>query len=352
MKNQNLQKFKNNNKTYWFTNKNDIFYFTNFISTNMDVIFVDKEVFVLTDSRYLEQAKKKLININVVEKNKENILMIFNKSVDNKIFVDGNDLTVNQFNYYKNIFKDFELIPSDFSKVRTIKSIEEIEYIKTAIKLTEEILTKVTKLIKKGITEKQISEFIKIEALKIPGVEKLAFETIVAFKESGSNPHWSSSNKKIDSSGLLTIDLGINYKGYNSDITRTFFIIKNDKELSLEEKEIFDYCEKALDESIKLIKDNVSIKELDLKAREILNEKNLEKYFIHSLGHGLGIEVHEHPNLSKYSNEKLVEGMIVTVEPGVYIPGKYGVRIEEDVLVEADGYKILTSFKRKNTIYI
>ncbi len=352
MENQNLLNFKTNGKAYWFTNPNDIFYFINFNSTNMDLIFIKEKRFILTDKRYLEQAKNEIKDVIVLEKTIENLNKIFKEISNKEIYIDGDYVTINQFNNLSKIFNDIKLIPFDFSKVRIIKNSNEVDLTLKAISYTEDILEKVTEIIKLNITEKEIADFIKTEALKINGVDKLAFETIVAFKESGANPHWSSSNRKIDSSGLLTIDLGLNYLGYNSDITRTFIIKKDNEDISEEEKLLFKYCDLALSESIKLISDGVPIKELDIKAREILSKGNYEEYFVHGLGHGLGIEVHEYPSISKYSDDTLKKGMIITIEPGIYIPNKYGIRIEEDVLVEENGYKILTNFKRKNIISI
>ncbi|NQU98325.1 aminopeptidase P family protein [Candidatus Woesearchaeota archaeon] len=218
--------------------------------------------------------------------------------------------------------------------LRKTKTKEEIEKIKKACSLTEKVLKKIIKNFYFK-TEKEVKDFIKIEAIKLDC--ELSFEPIVASGKNASTPHYSG-NQRIKK-GFLVIDMGLKYKGYCADITRTIYF-GNPRE---EELDIYNTLLKIQKKVVSYIKTGFDIKELEKTVRNEL--KKDEKYFIHNLGHGLGIEVHEQPAVNAKSKEKLEEGTVITIEPGIY--SSYGIRIEDDVLVTSKGHRLLTKFPKE-----
>lgn len=220
-------------------------------------------------------------------------------------------------------------------ELRLIKTKKEIAKIKKACFLTEKIFKKIVKNFNFK-TENQIKKFIKIEAIKL-GCE-LSFEPIVASgKNSGSKPHYSG-NSRI-TKGFLIIDMGLRYEGYCADITRTFYVGSP----SRKELEAYNDILRIQKTTVDKIKAGVKVKELELYVKKELGKN--DKHFVHSLGHGLGINVHESPDVSSKSDVILKEGMMITIEPGIY--GKYGIRIEDDVVVTAKSRRVLSKFPKK-----
>lgn len=217
--------------------------------------------------------------------------------------------------------------------LRETKTDEEIKNIRKACSITENVLSKIVKHFYFK-TEKEVKDFIKIEAIK-EGCE-LSFEPVVASGKGASTPHYSG-NKSI-TKGFMIIDMGVKYRGYCADITRTLYIGKpSNKELDLYNK-ILSIQKLA----IKMIKPNQKISEIEAFVRKKLGPD--DKYFTHSLGHGLGIDVHESPTVSIKSKKILEKGMVITIEPGLY--NQFGIRIEDDVLVTKKGYALLSKFSK------
>ncbi|MAG38489.1 hypothetical protein CMO90_00195 [Candidatus Woesearchaeota archaeon] len=219
-------------------------------------------------------------------------------------------------------------------ELRKIKTKEEVARIRKACYLTEKILKKIVKNFNFKY-EKDIKNFIKIESIK--NNCELSFEPIVASEKNARIPHYSG-NKRIKK-GFLLLDIGLKYKGYCSDISRTFYVgepTKNDVELY---KKVLSVQQ----ESIRSLKSGLKTKSLEVNARKMFEDK--EKYFIHSLGHGLGMDVHEAPSISLKSKDELKEGMVITIEPGLY--HNQGIRIEDDILITKKSHKKLSRFPRE-----
>lgn len=284
----------------------------------------------------LEKSKTKIKTMTY--KNPfEELKKIFSEKKIKTIAINESTVSVRQKKQLSKIakLKDLE---EELLNLRLTKTKEEVKKLQKACLLTEKILQKIVSNFNFK-TESEVKQFIKIEAIKHDC--ELSFEPIVASGKNASTPHYSG-NSKIGK-GFFVIDLGLRYKGYCADITRTFYVGKPSK------KEIKKYEEllRIQELAIKKVKSGVKIKELELFARQKLG--NEEKYFSHSLGHGLGIDVHEAPGVNSKSEVKLKEGMVITIELGVY--HKTGIRIEDDMLVTKQGCKVLTKFPKKLIIF-
>ncbi len=227
-------------------------------------------------------------------------------------------------------------VSKELLKLRSVKSVSEIELMKHALKITEECISRIIESLSPGIKELEIVGLIE-GMMRSLGAEGPAFSTIVASGKNSSYPHAVPTSREISKGEPVIIDVGASYGGYSSDMTRTLVI----EPISRELKQIIDAIEETINVAIDYVREGIKCKEVDAKAREVLRKYGLDKYFIHGLGHGVGIDVHELPYLSPGSNDVLKENMVVTIEPGVYINGKYGVRIENMVLVKKSGCEVL-----------
>ena len=223
-----------------------------------------------------------------------------------------------------------ELIPTQgvIEKIRMIKEKSEIKLIKKALDIANATFEEIKKEIVPGITEKEIATEIEYR-MKKKGADGIAFETVVASGKRSSLPHGTATNKKIEYGDAVVIDMGAKYQGYCSDMTRTLFIGGPSKE----QQQIYDIVEKAQKDAIDAI--DVAVK--CSKPCEIVIEEfkkyDLDKYFIHALGHGVGLDVHERPYISTKSVDEFKSGIVVAIEPGIYLPNKFGVRIEDMVVI-------------------
>ena len=222
-------------------------------------------------------------------------------------------------------------------QIRMVKDSQEIDLIREASKLTSEGMATASELIKPGTTEKQVATEIEYSMRK-NGSDGLAFETIVASGASSAFPHGSCSGRTIQEGDLVVIDLGATYKFYRSDMTRTFVAGKP----SQKQERIYKAVKAAQEEAFQVIRNGVEAKDVDATARKSIEAAGFGDFFVHNLGHGVGLDIHEAPYLSKDSKDILAEGMVVTDEPGVYQPGFGGVRIEDTILVRKNGAERLT----------
>jgi len=305
------------------------FYLTKF-NSSFGVVLVGEENFFITDGRYLEKALKDVKGFKVIEwKGWEELLRL----------LDGKSLIVVpskiKFSVYEKLTKRCSVVKEEgfLNEFRSVKDEEEVALITRAVQIAELSLKSVLHLLKPGITEREfrrelISAFFKL------GGEGEAFPTIVASGKNSSVPHHQTGEREIREGDLVIVDFGTVYGGYVSDITRTFFIGK----VSQEAVRVYEAVKEAQETGIRELSAGKSAREVELKVREKLREKGYEEFFIHSLGHGIGVEVHEPPTLSKRSEEVLRKGNVITVEPGVYIPELGGVRIEDDCLITDEGH--------------
>ncbi len=237
--------------------------------------------------------------------------------------------------------KDYFRIDEVIINMRKYKTEDEVLNLKEATRLSDIAIDIARKNMKEGITELELKSIIEYEMKKI-GAKSMSFDTIVLFGKNAANPHGESGTTKLRKGDLALFDLGVYYNGYASDETRTFKF----GDVSEEASKIYDIVLKANTSAIKACKPGVKFSELDKIARDIISDAGYGQYFTHRLGHGLGIDVHEFPDVSSKTDDVLEEGMVFTIEPGIYKPGVAGVRIEDDILVTKNGCEVLTKYEK------
>ncbi len=277
------------------------------------------------------------------EKNPYQILGEYiQKEMDEKIKVVGVDSHIKFWLYY-NVRKllpnkEFIDIGGVFLESRLKKNREEIKRIEKAVKIIEDIYKKLENILSTGMTEIEVSyEIMKIgESL---GSDHIVFAAV----QSGPNsaiPHHERSLRKIEKNDVIVIDIALSYDGYYGDLTRVFVLGKSPSDF----KEKYSIIRRAVEKAVDTVKPGYPAKNIDSVAREYLTEYGLERYFIHRTGHGLGLEVHERPYIAPQSTDVLEEGMVFTIEPGVYFTGRYGLRLETDVVVSEDDVRVLDKY--------
>jgi Xaa-Pro aminopeptidase len=229
---------------------------------------------------------------------------------------------------------------------KKVKNANELSNIRRVVEITDRVFSKVINFIRPGQKEIEVAEEINRLATKY-GSDKMAFPTIVASGVHSATPHHLTSNKKIKNNKMLLLDFGVNYKGYCSDLSRTLFIGRPDSKF----KKIYYAVLQSQKAALRQVKEGNAGKEVHNSALNVLKNAGLADKFIHAVGHGIGLKVHESPKLYPKSRTKLKAGMVITIEPGVYIKGWGGVRIEDMVLVTKNGYEVLSK-SSKNIIQI
>ncbi|MEF3280923.1 MAG: aminopeptidase P family protein [Elusimicrobiota bacterium] len=224
-----------------------------------------------------------------------------------------------------------------FKEFRMIKKLEEFENIKTSCEIAAKSFSIIKPKIKPGIKEIEVARELEYTMQKL-GASTRSFETIVGFGSNSALPHHETSERKLKKNEVVLIDFGCIYKRYCSDMTRTFFYGKATEEF----RKVYSIVEKAQKEGIKAAKEGIFSNQIDKISRDIISENGYGQYFTHGTGHGVGLEIHEEPYLNTRSSTKLREGMVVTVEPGIYLYGKFGVRIEDTIYIRKKDSQVLT----------
>lgn len=225
--------------------------------------------------------------------------------------------------------------------LRVNKAPEEITRLKHAIHLIEEVLTQGLKKVKVGVTEVELVAELEYLMKKL-GADGPSFDTMVLSGSNTALPHGVPGQRKIQEGDLLMFDMGVFANGYASDITRTFAV----GELGQQQKDIYQAVLEANIQGIQAVRPGVTLASIDQAARRVTEQAGYGEYFLHRLGHGLGIDIHEYPSVHGANLDQAQPGMVFTIEPGIYVPGVGGVRIEDDVVVTADGVEVLTSFPK------
>lgn len=329
-------------KGYVVSNPADIFHLTGFYCVDSLLLYSSDPVLV-TDSRYEVAAKSASCRTYITPSSY--VAGVVEKATEQGLDVLGfqeENLSAADYLFFVN--KGFALKQTEgiFTDIRRTKSESEISKIQRAQDITDKAFASLLEYIKPGVTEKQLKarlEFLMFDY----GADGLAFDTIVASGVNGAKPHAVPSDKKIEKGEFITFDFGARLEEYNSDMTRTVAL----GEISNEMERIYNAVLEAHEVSASILAPDVICSHADLEARKVLEKYDLEKYFTHSLGHGVGIEIHEMPRLSKKFDLPLKEGDIVTVEPGVYIEGFCGVRTENMYAINRDGHKNLTGTDKK-----
>ncbi|WP_117149450.1 M24 family metallopeptidase [Paraliobacillus zengyii] len=322
------------------TNSFNIRYMTGFTGTSGIALITESKALFITDFRYTQQAADEVPSFEIIEHKQGVIKEIANQVKTlgiKRIGFEKTDLTYEIFEEYQKEISA-ELVPTKglVEKLRLIKTDDEIAILKEAAKIADAAFEHILTVIKPGVKEIDVSNELEFFMRK-QGATSSSFDIIVASGYRSALPHGVASDKTIENGELVTLDFGALYKGYCSDITRTVAV----GEVSDELHTIYDTVLQAQLKGVEGIKAGITAKEADALTRDYITEKGYGKYFGHSTGHGLGLEVHESPGLSFRSSEILEEGMVVTVEPGIYVPNVGGCRIEDDIIVTKDGNKRL-----------
>ncbi|UOQ47474.1 Xaa-Pro peptidase family protein [Gracilibacillus caseinilyticus] len=317
-------------------------YMTGFTGTAGVALVTDNEAIFITDFRYTEQAADQVKEFTIKEHKgpiQETVAALVDSLQLKNLGFEKKDLTYALFETYQKAVAT-KLVPSDglIEKLRLIKDQDEINIIKDACKIADDAFDHILQYIKPGVKEIDIANELEFFMRK-QGATSSSFDMIVASGYRSALPHGVASSKEIKAGELVTLDFGALYKGYASDITRTVAV----GEISEELQSIYQTVLDAQLKGVAGIKAGITAKEADALTRDHIGDKGYGTYFGHSTGHGLGLDVHEMPGLSFRSDEVLQPGMIVTVEPGIYIPNVGGCRIEDDILIQEDGNERLTN---------
>ena len=322
------------------TGQNNIYYLTDFWGTNATVFITKNRRLFLTDSRYTLIAKQSVHGFDIIE-SKDPLKDIVKIIEADKLETIGFDNQVS-FAYYQGlqaIFEGFTLSPqSNFmEELRMIKDEKELATIRKACSISDRAFTDVLDFIKPGqTTELQVANFLDFR-MREYGASGVSFESIIASGYRSAMPHGVASEKVIQSGETLTMDFGCYYNHYVSDMTRTIHI----GDTTDEEREIYDIVLRSNQALIDAAKAGMTRRDYDKVARDVIVEVGYGDYFTHGIGHGIGLDIHEIPYFGN-SDETIEAGMVLTDEPGVYLADKYGVRIEDDIIITENGCELIT----------
>jgi Xaa-Pro aminopeptidase len=339
-----------NNHAALITSQVNRRYVTGFKSSYGVVVITKERNYFLTDARYYEKAAEVVskayipFKLVLVDDTKEQGLRhqleyIFLKRQIESVSVESAAMTLGGLEKYKKMFPQVEFDTSSrlsdvIMKKRAVKSTEELKKIEAAQRIAERAFAKLVSKLRAGMTEKQVAAVLNYYMLEL-GADSPAFDTIVASGKNSAVPHAVPTDKTLNDGDFVIIDFGAVVDGYHSDMTRTLVVGRPTEAM----KRVYDAVKSANEDAMRAIRADITGKLLDNVARATLEAWGYDDYFKHSLGHGVGLEVHEKPALSIKSttHSTLKENMVVTIEPGVYIPGKFGVRIEDIVVVTKNG---------------
>jgi Xaa-Pro aminopeptidase len=339
----------------------NLFYITNFSGEGF-AYFTDKgEIILYVDGRYSERASKecfkgvKIVKLKEIYKDISSDILTRNASAEDvngvaqtAVMFESDYMTYGEYTAFNTAlnakFKNrVKLIPASgaLAKIRSIKDGKELNFIVEAVNAAEKSMLSALRNLKNTVfTEKDLAFAYKKNLLENNAGE--SFETITLSGKNSSLPHGAPSDKKIGKNSVLLCDFGAEINGYKSDETFTVHFGKHDVRFV----DVYDTVYGAQQKAISAIKPGVKFSILDKIARDYIDKRGYGKYFTHSLGHGVGLDIHEYPYINKKNGDTVKEGMVFTVEPGVYIEGEFGVRIEDMCYVEKEGARIITGIKK------
>lgn len=343
------------NEAMLFTRDENIYYFTGFRHSEGSLLITEKNAYLFVDFRYIEAAQKLVTSAKVIKSvdRAQDICRVCLEEKVTLLSLEAKNTNVLEYNRYLQLFTKRNTIKIEcdggfdmaIANNRMIKSSDEIEKMQMAQNITEKALTEVLNDVKPGVTERSIA--VRLEYLmKLYGAEDVSFDLITITGENTSLPHGVPGDRKIKDGDFFTFDIGAVYEGYHSDMTRTFGV----GHISEKQRQVYDIVLKAQKAALETIRDAVFANQVDAAARDVIKAHGYGEYFGHATGHGVGLEIHEEPSVSPKSTRLLSPGMVITDEPGIYIPGEFGVRIEDMVLVEHGGYMNFSSFTKELTI--
>ncbi|GGN95532.1 M24 family metallopeptidase [Saccharibacillus kuerlensis] len=323
-------------------------YLTGFTGSAGYVLITENESYLLTDFRYMTQAPEQAKDFKVVEhapKVMETVKELLGSSA--KLGFEQEHVTFATYQSYREALEGVELVPVSglVEGLRIFKDEGELAIMREAAALADRTFSHILTKIRPGVTERELD--LQMEMfMRENGATSSSFDTIVASGERSALPHGVASSRVLQGSEFITFDFGALLNGYCSDLTRTVVL----GEASDKHREVYGIVLEAQLNALDKIRPGMTGREVDALTRDIISSYGYGDKFGHSTGHGLGMEVHENPRLSKLSDDILKPGMVVTVEPGIYIPGFGGVRIEDDIVITDSGIEILTSSVKELTL--
>ena len=346
----NLKSFLDKNTAALIMSEENVCYFSDFHSSNGYLVVTGEKSFFLTDSRYIEAAQNKITccdEVLLLKSMQADLVQLINSLGVNELKLESERITVSRFNKIKELFPEISVTCSGdldeaIDEIRKVKTREQVSKITKAQIISEKAFEHILHFINTDKTEKDIALELDYFMLR-NGADALSFETIAVSGKNSSMPHGVPTDKRIENGDFITMDFGAVVDFYHSDMTRTIAVGSvSDKQIEVYNT-VLEAQEKALDEIMpgKLCKD------IDSAARNIIKLKGYGDCFGHGLGHGVGVEIHELPSLNPSSEAVLKKGNVVTVEPGIYIPGEFGVRIEDMVYLTDNGCENLTNSDKK-----
>ncbi len=323
------------------------FYFTDFEASDGYLVISKEKAVFLTDGRYIEAARKKAQNcdeIMLLKKADEDLPALMKSLGINKIYTEAENLTVADFSKLSKMF-DSEVSPRKtdeaVANLRRHKKEYEKQRIIGAQRIAEKAFEHILTFIRPGVSEKDIRLELEFFMLK-NGADGLSFETIAISGANTSMPHGVPTDKKIECGEFVTMDYGALLGGYHSDMTRTVAVGSVSDKMA----EVYNTVLAAQQACFDVLRPGLPCKDADKAARDVIEKAGYGSYFTHSTGHGVGVDIHEAPTLSTRSEAVLEAGDVVTDEPGIYIPGEFGVRIEDMAFITETGYENLTKCEK------
>jgi Xaa-Pro aminopeptidase len=328
------------------TRLSNVRYISGFTGSAGSCIITPENDYFITDSRYMEQSKQEVkgferfidngIHIEIAQKNN----LIPNGL---KLAVEGDFLSLSLYNQLNDLFPDikWESTKMILENLAAVKDESELKALRTAVEITDKVFDEVLQFFKIGVSEKEIALELAIRYQKYGEGE--AFSSIVASGPNSALPHAQPGDRKLKQGDFVVVDAAAKYAGYHADMTRTVVIGKpTDKH-----REIYELVKKAQQAGVDAAQAGVTCKAVDDATRDVIADGGYGDKFIHSTGHGIGLEIHTFPRLSQQSEEILKEHNVVTIEPGVYLTGWGGVRIEDDIVVKKDGNEVLNKTSKE-----
>ncbi len=329
-------------------NTHNRFYLTGFRSSAGALIVLAKNAYFLTDSRYIEMAGRTIEGCDISETADfaEGVAKVLKENGVKKVMME-NTMSVKQADKFKAKFDDIDVDLTDslveaVLACRELKDEVELAYITKAQEISDDAFEMMLKEVKVGMTEMQLKLILE-NNMRVLGADDIAFDTIAVSGANGSLPHGVPGDRKLQKGDLVTIDFGAKYKGYCTDITRTIAI----GQISDEQRKVYEVVKKAQITAVQNLRPGADCRGLDKIARDIISDEGYGEMFRHGLGHSLGLEIHEEPRLSPTIDRCVLEGMVLTVEPGIYLPEKFGVRIEDSCVVTKDGCRPLSRITKE-----
>jgi len=327
---------------FFVTNETNVSYLSGFRGSDSMILATRKKHYFITDFRYIQDAASTLRGFEVVQVRQTTFKTVARLAATlklNTIGFESMSLPYGVLLTLKKTINAVRFLPfkETVEALRSVKDRAELGRIKEAIRVTKAILKRAQRMcLLRKMTEERVSREIEVQCLRLGG--RASFNPIVAVNANAAKPHAISENAPIRPKSIVLIDLGITLKGYCSDLTRTTLLGRIPSDI----RNVYAIVEGAQRRAIEKIRPGISFSEVDLAARRFIQKSGYGKCFGHALGHGVGMEVHEAPAVAAHNHNKIREGMVFTVEPGVYIPGKYGIRIEDMVVVTKKGCEVLT----------